>query len=296
MVAASETGKPGLAVAEATQGADAGERSGSRGGRRGGRGGRGDRGERPDRNGRDREDSSGGSVAVAPHGVLSLGDGSATVASSAASDETRLQSNGEQTAPRPQVGDESGRDGRRRGRGRQRRDSEGTTFGADADTMADPSPVADAAPHALVRTEAHEDHKPDASVAKPSDTSAQLPEPQVLGSGAQAPQQSEVGASATKIAAKAAEPVAPAPLPVFELPTQSLHTLAQAAGLEWVQSDAEKVSAAQAALAAQPKPIHVPRERVVRVLEDEGPLVLVETRKDLSQVRLPFEQSTGVPN
>ena len=33
-------------------------------------------------------------------------------------------------------------------------------------------------------------------------------------------------------------------------------------------------------------------EAVGNVLVDEGPLVLVETKKDLSQVRLPFESQT----
>jgi ribonuclease E len=33
----------------------------------------------------------------------------------------------------------------------------------------------------------------------------------------------------------------------------------------------------------------VPRERPPVASVDEGPLVLVETRKDLSQIRLPFE-------
>jgi ribonuclease E len=37
--------------------------------------------------------------------------------------------------------------------------------------------------------------------------------------------------------------------------------------------------------------VHVPRERKPPIAIDEGPLVLVETRKDLSQVRLPFEAS-----
>jgi ribonuclease E len=36
--------------------------------------------------------------------------------------------------------------------------------------------------------------------------------------------------------------------------------------------------------------VHVPRERKPVVVVDEGPLILVETRKDLSQVKLPFEQ------
>jgi ribonuclease E len=47
-------------------------------------------------------------------------------------------------------------------------------------------------------------------------------------------------------------------------------------------------------MAQEPKPVHVPREPKPVVLADEGPLVLVETRKDLSQVRLPFEQETRV--
>ncbi len=54
--------------------------------------------------------------------------------------------------------------------------------------------------------------------------------------------------------------------------------------------DAEKIREAQAAMAAEPKPVHVPRERPPVVVIDEGPLVLVETRKDLSQLVLPFDQ------
>jgi ribonuclease E len=34
----------------------------------------------------------------------------------------------------------------------------------------------------------------------------------------------------------------------------------------------------------------VPRTPRPRVVIDDGPLVLVETRKDLSQLKLPFEQ------
>jgi ribonuclease E len=35
--------------------------------------------------------------------------------------------------------------------------------------------------------------------------------------------------------------------------------------------------------------VHVPREPKPPVVIDEGPLVLVETRKDLSQITLPFD-------
>ncbi|MDE2452899.1 MAG: hypothetical protein KGL43_04840 [Burkholderiales bacterium] len=65
--------------------------------------------------------------------------------------------------------------------------------------------------------------------------------------------------------------------------------LAQAAGLDWVHSDAERVRAVREAMAAMPAPIHVPRESRPALVIDEGPLVLVETRKDLGQIRLPFE-------
>ncbi|MFZ5542117.1 MAG: ribonuclease E/G, partial [Pseudomonadota bacterium] len=89
----------------------------------------------------------------------------------------------------------------------------------------------------------------------------------------------------------AAAPEAPAPAVVepFVLPADELAAIAQAAGLEWVSSDADKVRSVQEAMANEPRPIHVPRERRPVVLVDEGPLVLVETRKDLSQLKLPFE-------
>jgi ribonuclease E len=41
-------------------------------------------------------------------------------------------------------------------------------------------------------------------------------------------------------------------------------------------------------MAAEPKPVHVPRERPATVVSDEGPLVLVETRRDLRDLQLPF--------
>lgn len=74
------------------------------------------------------------------------------------------------------------------------------------------------------------------------------------------------------------------------LPVATLQQLAEGAGLSWVHSDSDKVRAAQAAIAAEPRPIRVPRERKPLLVEDVGPLVLVETRKDLAQLKLPFEQ------
>ena len=78
-------------------------------------------------------------------------------------------------------------------------------------------------------------------------------------------------------------------VPSFELSIETLNQVAQSSGLEWVNSNADKVAQVQAAIAAEPKPIHVPREPKTVALPDDGPLVLVETRKDLRHVTLPFE-------
>ncbi len=99
---------------------------------------------------------------------------------------------------------------------------------------------------------------------------------------------------ATEQAPAAAAPAAPLRTGMprigsYELPLQSLSELAHSASMEWVQSNAERVAAVQAAIAAEPKPVHVPRERPAPVVLDEGPLILVETRKDLAQLNMPFE-------
>ena len=108
-----------------------------------------------------------------------------------------------------------------------------------------------------------------------------------------APAAAEQAPAVAPVAAEAVAAV-PAPAPAeppkpFVLPADELNEIARAAGLEWVSSDAEKVRSVQEAMAREPRPIHVPRERPPVVRIDEGPLVLVETRKDLSQIRLPFE-------
>ena len=79
----------------------------------------------------------------------------------------------------------------------------------------------------------------------------------------------------------------------YDLPVQDLAQIAEGCGLQWINSDAEKIRLAQEAIAAQPKAMHVPRERPTPVVIDEGPLVLVETRRDLRSMTLPFEQAAG---
>ena len=68
-----------------------------------------------------------------------------------------------------------------------------------------------------------------------------------------------------------------------------LAAVASGAGLQWVNSDADKIRAVQEAMASEPKPAHAPRQPKPRATIDDSPLVLVETKKDLSQVRLPFD-------
>jgi ribonuclease E len=80
----------------------------------------------------------------------------------------------------------------------------------------------------------------------------------------------------------------------FELPLGELAEVAQQSGLNWVNSDAAKVAAVQAAIAAEAKPVHTPRERPPVVQIEDQPLVLVETRRDLRNMTLPFEKTEQV--
>lgn len=113
---------------------------------------------------------------------------------------------------------------------------------------------------------------------------------------AQAPVASPVAAPAPLPAA----PVESAPAPTvalaasYTLPMDELQQIAQSSGLEWVNSDAAKVAQAQASIATQPAPVRVPRERPAPVALYDGPLVLVETKRDLRQVTMPFD-NTGIP-
>jgi ribonuclease E len=77
----------------------------------------------------------------------------------------------------------------------------------------------------------------------------------------------------------------------YDLPLQDLAQVAESSGLQWVNSDAAKIAEAKAAMAAEVKPIQVPRERPAPVVSEEAPLVLVETKRDLASMSLPFEKS-----
>ncbi|MDR3017669.1 MAG: Rne/Rng family ribonuclease [Delftia acidovorans] len=129
---------------------------------------------------------------------------------------------------------------------------------------------------------------PEQQIAAPAPVAAVTPAPV-----APAPVVASVAVVAEPAAAKAVEATAERGLPkvqAYELPMSELQALAAASGLQWVGSDADKVAAAQAAIAAEPQPERVVRERPPVVALDDGPLILVETRKDLSELQLPFEQ------
>ena len=129
------------------------------------------------------------------------------------------------------------------------------------------------------------------SAAEAAETAANVPAPTPVATPVTA---TPVATPTTMAPApnEATTPAAPAKgLPTvssFDLPIESLAQIAQSSGLVWVNSDMAKVAAVQAAIAAEPQAVRVPRERPPAVVLDEGPLVLVETRKDLNTLKVPF--------
>ena len=75
----------------------------------------------------------------------------------------------------------------------------------------------------------------------------------------------------------------------YELPMQDLAAVAEGSGLQWVNSNSAKIAEVRAAIALEAKPVHVPRERAAMPASTESPLVLVETKRDLATLPLPFE-------
>ncbi|MBI3350082.1 MAG: ribonuclease E/G, partial [Burkholderiales bacterium] len=224
------------------------------------------RGRRRRRGGRDRDDQAtagsdatteAGAEAATPVTAEGATEGDADAAPAVEGDDTEGH----------------GRESRRRGgrnRNRNRRE-EGAVDGQEAAAGEPAAAAADAA--APVQSSLIEDAM--ANAAAPAQAAVSAP----------------VQSPAPVAAAPAPAPVA-APAPVveaFKLPMADLNAIAAGAGLQWVNSDAYKIAAVQAAIAAEPAPAPLGREPAAVVVIDEGPLVLVETRKDLSQVKLPFE-------
>ncbi len=251
-----------------------------------------ERGERGGRNGRDRAPRTIDANAPAPGAdqaaaspLASLPDLDLPGGDAPASEEQRRERRSR---------DRYGRDRRDRA---PRSDAPATD---DAQQSAEPQVEADTP---VTATAAEEPARRSYFAAAPAAQAAAPSAPEAVSAEAPAPAAPELVQEATPVPvpAPAAAPVAnaasaeqpPAGMPrvqAFALPVQSLIEVAQSSGLEWVNSDADKIAAAQAAIAAEPRPIHVPRERPPVVELDEGPLVLVETRRDLADLKLPFEQ------
>ncbi|OYY64759.1 MAG: hypothetical protein B7Y51_03980 [Burkholderiales bacterium 28-67-8] len=292
--AAVEVDAEGNLMAPAAEGAEAAEgseaREGSRRRRRGGRGGRDRNADRP-------AEAEGEHANDLP---ITSEDGTAA-----------------QAAPAPEATEGGERDSRRRSRGGRGRGERGeartdgeSAVEAGAEAAAPVSESAEAAPAAvrpvtsIVAAEVVETAPVATPVAPaPVVEAVAAPAPVVVEQpvvveaepvAVAAPVVVEAPVPAPAPVAVAAPAVVPAPAVVasaapFVLETDALVAVAETAGLQWVNSDADKIRAAQQAMASEPKPEHVPRVIKPTAAADNSPLVMVETRKDLSQVTLPFE-------
>jgi len=181
-----------------------------------------------------------------------------------------------------------GRGRRRGGRGRGRRD--GTEVPQQLGLEGGEQAAVEAAPmQAMSEQPRYEAAAPMAIMAESPRAPMPAAEPVFAAAPAPAPAPMPAPAAAPIIVSAAPAPVA-ARIEPFMLPLTALQTLAEEAGMQWVGSDAEKIRAVQAAIAAEPKATRVPREPRRVVVDETGPLVLVETKKDLSQISLPFER------
>ncbi len=107
-----------------------------------------------------------------------------------------------------------------------------------------------------------------------------------------APAQAPV-VEAPAVAAPANQVMGMPKLQPFALPVDTLVQVAEQSGLSWVNSDAAKIAAVQAAIAAEPKAVRIPRERAPTAQTTDEPLVMVETKRDLRDVTLPFEEKAA---
>ena len=255
--------------------------------------GRGERnGPRNDRRGERTEE---GNAGTDNERGLSLNSAAAPVAAAAAFPESNAQSSGmlqsglagepsdEQRQPRERRSrDRYGRERRERAEG-DVQDQQGNTQAANfehnqsvqqpAQQMAHQQDLAPAAPQfvaPVMVTTAPQVDKPRAAEATPALASAPV-----------------------KASAPAPASTALPKVQSYDLPMQDLTQVATNSGLQWVNSNSTKIAEVNAAMALEAKPVHVPRERVVIKTSSESPLVLVETKRDLGAMKLPFENPSS---
>ncbi len=200
---------------------------------------------------------------------------------------------------------------------RGERTERGITEPAPSTLVVEESPQEETAPRKsyFTQTAGRIEGTPEASIGQPQDISASAPleSPPVMGTTASVEAQPAPVAELARdtarpvsapleatsaVVAPVASLVQPTPasatmpkVHAYTLPLGELTQIATQSGLTWVNSDAEKVTAIQNAIAAEPKPARIPRERPPVAQLDDRPLVLVETRLDLRNVTLPFENT-----
>jgi ribonuclease E len=208
-----------------------------------------------------------------------------------------LQSHAHQDAGRPEAEGEERHERRSRDRyGRDRRErGERQPREDGAAVPAGEAPAVQAGEVVQARDGMHEERMPrypTGFVTEEDKAPAQAPAPAPAPAQTmrQVPSESERPAAPPRATAAAAPAPGLPKVQTFELPVEQLAQVAEGSGLQWVNSDAQKIAAVQAAIAAEPRPQRVPRERPPAIVVEEGPLVLVETRRDLSEMKLPFEQ------
>ena len=252
------------------------------------RGERAERGERPERADRpergERRERSDRNGVEAVAGVAAAGLATAVVADqvnaqTSSDNQGNVQEAAQQGAPEGQRNerrsrDRYGRDRRERNGDRPERASEPSAELAAHETVANSAPAQ--AEFVSTRRDA-------APVAAEMPVAAA---PVVV-----TPAPARAPAAAPVVAAAAVVAVGMPAVTSYALPIADLAQVATTSGLQWVGSDAAKIAAVQASIAAElaNAPVHVPRERPPAVVVEAASLVLVETKRDLRDMQLPFE-------
>jgi ribonuclease E len=261
------TSNEGLAAREAREG---GRRE------RGGRG-RGERAERQERSGQGEGLST--ATALAASGAIA---GVAANLNTEAASVNAASGEHMENAQRTEGERRERREGEGEGERRERRTRD--RYGRDRRERSDRGERAKQGSPEAAQGEFFEQNQPQA-FAKSSQDATEFVANQSLVQAAQAP------AAASTLAATSAAPAGMPRVGSFALPVAEMDAVASVAGLQWVNSNAERVAAVKAQIAAEPKPVHIPRPRPAPVVLDEGPLILVETKRDLRNMTLPFEQA-----
>jgi ribonuclease E len=248
-------------------------------GERGGRG-RGERGERQERT--DSPDGANRAAALAAGGVIAAGAAIAMNADAPADNAQgeRTEGGDRQQGERPEGERRERRSRDRYGRDRRERGGE----------------RAERSPQETAQAEFFDANQQLAGAESARDATEFVANEQLAQTPIHAPAPASAPVTAPAKAPMASQPSTPAvsgmpKVGSFALPVAEMDTIASGAGLQWINSNPERIAAVKAQIAAEPKPIHIPRERPPAVVIDAGPLVLVETKRDLRNMTLPFEQA-----